>query len=213
MRALFVVGLGCLWTGVEAADRPLTVQIASLHSLESNQAPASATTPPSCTPPSAPDVAGLQTKPTTEISELLDCIGKHVNEASPPKGFKCKLMAFTPSLAPDAFGYQSWYPINKTDMTPEIWAVVNAATKNAMDPAKPSSGPWDSPAVGIEAKKLPSCSVHWPKGDYVILLFFDTQSLQVWRDRKPAGKCTINDNAPWRDILWNAGIFLAPKSS
>jgi hypothetical protein len=147
-----------------------------------------------------------------QICDLLTCIGDGLKAQPQPTGFKCKLMAINPNQVADIFGDKAWFPLGQTDVTIANWAVVKRAISYGINHPQPQPPTWDSPSAGLSAK-IPACNSDWPAGEYVILMFFDTEWLQVYCDGKPVGACPIHDNAPWRDILTNAGISLAQSSS
>jgi hypothetical protein len=176
----------------------------------------------------------------TRICELLKCVDANfdatakqvpkepADAAAKPSNFKCKIMAVTPSKPAGSFKNQQfyplaqkeWYPLGQADVTLANWAVIKEATCAALTREKPPHRrEWYSPAVGLQVT-LPADPKCLDAGQYMILMFFDTRTLEYYYYAKSTnttattyGKCCIDDNRPWRDILTNAGISLPPKSS
>jgi hypothetical protein len=158
-----------------------------------------------------------------KICDVLKCFGDHINDST----FTCKIMAVSPSKAADAFATQDsfplaqkdWFPIGQGDVTKANWAVVKEAVYAAWRTGPPPRREWYSPATGLQIT-IPTKCGSVVEGRYLILMFFDTGSLEYYYYAKATdtaaadhGKCHIDDNRPWRDILTNAGISLPAKSA
>ena len=227
MRVFFVIALGCLCTAVAAAER----QPAPWPGVvpQTVQQPAGATADAPCDPPQ--DDSGDATTPSpvptesallpdetrNKVRDVLECIGA-TNLDSPPPCFKCELLAINPLRSTSIWGNKVWVPLGKADVTEGKWRVVKEATWAALADWWPRCREWYSPATGLRVtfpSDYKNSSV--PAGQYVILLFFDTKTLEYYYKSKDKsqvayGTCRIYDNRPWRDILTNAGISLARQA-
>jgi hypothetical protein len=205
MRVFLAFGLVCCCAVAAGADVKNTGSNAN-----------KTTTPkPVCDEPAA---NGQKTLPTCEkeICDLLKCLDDNVDAMAKSAAFK--IMAVNPKQAADVFGDIEWYPLGQGEVSRANWLVVRRATWAAFTEDDPKKREWYSPAVGLQFTFAKKCNNYDP-GQYVLLMFFDTQSAELLHKEsanKPATnlwRCQIHDNRPWRDILTNAGISLTPKSA
>jgi hypothetical protein len=219
MRAFFVVGLGCICSVAVAADGKSTIQMASVPQRTVAEGETSPATPQNdcadstALTPSSPSETLSAQQTREEVRDVLGCITTDIKTS----GFKCELMAINPTQSEDVYGKKSWQPLGQAQITAASWNIVSNAVRAALKDPQPHRPLWYSPAVGLRANIPTSCGSR-PAGQYVILMFFDTRSLQLYYKSKDNGitafgECQVSDNRPWRDILTNAGISLAPKSA
>lgn len=193
MRVVLAFGLVCYCAVLMGADQKPDKSKEPTHPCKGQAAPTSE---------NGPELSKKQ------ICELVTCIGANISAPD----FKCKIMAVNPNKAADIFGKKDWYALGQGAVTLANWTVIKAALSQAVGGNKITPPTWDSPTAGLSAK-LPKCSATWTAGSYVLLMFFDTETLLVFQDGTLKGHRRIVDNAPWRDILTNAGISLPPKSA
>jgi hypothetical protein len=167
------------------------------------------------TSPAASQPASMLTPDQTrfKVISVVGCIGVDINAQTPPKGFKCELMKVKASKTADVFGNVDWYPDGKAaELTADQWKVVSTAILSAVNDPPPNPTTWHSPFVAVRAE-IPAGDASCVPGQYVILMSFDGKWLQLYFKGSLIGKCAINDNDRWSDILTNAGISLTPQSS
>jgi hypothetical protein len=153
--------------------------------------------------------------PWLNAVQILSTIDADMNAATEPTGFKCELMAVNPKQIADVFGERACNSFGQAELTSTRWnMVVHPAVVDALTGAQPKPVAWYSPAVGIRAAIPPGSTSGCPAGQYVILMFFEDHSTELYfNGKRMSGGPAISDNHPWRDILTNAGISLAPAAS
>src|ERR1700722_14343929 len=223
MRVLVAIGFVCcgaLSMGAEPNNLPADSTQQAGDATNSNRVGDEAGKPTAKDQTTIIDAKACKTK----LCELLKCVDANFDpkvkqadkkSAAKPADIKCKIMAVTSGKATGSFTTQQdypppqkeWFPSGQADVTAANWPVIKKATSAALKEEKLPTVMWYSPAVGLQVTVPPGAANCPAAGQYLILMYFDTQSLEYYyfansTANAPAttyGNCCIRDNRPWRD--------------
>jgi hypothetical protein len=169
--------------------------------------------PAASTPGPSPPPLLNPTQIGYEVQSLIARLGVEFNYTPLRTGFKCELMQVKPQPAEDVFGKQGWQPAGQpVELTQTNWKGVTDAILKALNGVPPSTGAWHSPVVGLRVE-IPAAGPSSPAVQYVILMFFDSNLMYLYRNGTLIGAHAIQDNDNWAARLSSLGAAPTPTST